>query len=148
MIPFGNLRSYMLYSCKKYWWEMWKCQFRDSIREKNNAVFFISLCVFWGTVKNVLFTLTLSWRRPLLYRNQSIDLLYKSIDWFLYDNGLRHERVIMNIKKGLRCLRCECFEWFYLQNLDVPDDGTKKITSDAMLCCPGCMITVCFDCQR
>ena len=26
-------------------------------------------------------------------RNQSIDLLPKSMDWFLYDNGLRHERV-------------------------------------------------------
>ena len=39
------------------------------------------------------FNLTLSWRRPLSYRNQSIDLLHKSIDWFLYDNGLRHERV-------------------------------------------------------
>ena len=29
----------------------------------------------------------------LSYRNQSIDLLYKSIDRFLYDNGLRHEEV-------------------------------------------------------
>ena len=37
--------------------------------------------------------LTLSWRRPLSYRNQSIDLLCKSMDWFLYHNGLRHERV-------------------------------------------------------
>ena len=37
--------------------------------------------------------LTLSWRRPLSYRNQSIDLLGTSMDWFLYDNGLRHERV-------------------------------------------------------
>ena len=37
--------------------------------------------------------LTLSWRRPLSYRNQSIDLLRKLMDWFLYDNGLRHERV-------------------------------------------------------
>ena len=37
--------------------------------------------------------LTLSWRRPLSYRNQSIDLLRKSMNWFLYDNGLRHERV-------------------------------------------------------
>ena len=37
--------------------------------------------------------LTLSWRRPLSYRNQSIDLPRKSMDWFLYDNGLRHERV-------------------------------------------------------
>ena len=27
------------------------------------------------------------------YRNQSIDLLRKSMDWFLYDIGLRHERV-------------------------------------------------------
>ena len=30
---------------------------------------------------------------PLSYRNQSIDLRNKSIDWFLYDNGLRLERV-------------------------------------------------------
>ena len=37
--------------------------------------------------------LTLSWRKPLSYRNQSSDLLCKSMDWFLYDNGLRHERV-------------------------------------------------------
>ena len=37
--------------------------------------------------------LTLSWRRPLPYRNQSINLLRKSMDWFLHDNGLRHERV-------------------------------------------------------
>ena len=28
----------------------------------------------------------------LSYRNQSIDLQGKSIDWFLYDGGLRHER--------------------------------------------------------
>ena len=37
--------------------------------------------------------LTLSWRRPLSYRNLSIDLLLKSMDWFLYDTGRRHERV-------------------------------------------------------
>ena len=37
--------------------------------------------------------LTISWRRPLSYRNQSIGLLRKSMDWFLYDNGLCHERV-------------------------------------------------------
>ena len=36
---------------------------------------------------------TLSWRTPLSYRNQSTGLLRKSMDWFLYDNGLRHERV-------------------------------------------------------
>ena len=36
--------------------------------------------------------LALSKRRPLSYRNQSIDLRSKSMDWFLY-NGLRLERV-------------------------------------------------------
>ena len=37
--------------------------------------------------------LTLSWRRSLLYRNYSIDLLSKLTDWFLYDRGYHHERV-------------------------------------------------------
>ena len=37
--------------------------------------------------------LTLSWRRPISYRNQSIDFRSKSMDWFLYYIGLRHERV-------------------------------------------------------
>ena len=36
---------------------------------------------------------TLSRRRFLSCRNQSIDLLCKSMDWFLYDRNLRHERV-------------------------------------------------------
>ena len=42
-------------------------------------------------------SLTLSWRRSLSYRNQSIDLLNTSMDWFLYDNGPRHERVKMQL---------------------------------------------------
>ena len=37
--------------------------------------------------------LTLSRKRPFSYRNQSIDLQSKSMDWFLYDNGLFLERV-------------------------------------------------------
>ena len=37
--------------------------------------------------------LTLSWRRSLSYRNQCTDLLCKSMDWFLFDRDLRHERV-------------------------------------------------------
>ena len=37
--------------------------------------------------------LTLSKRRPLRYRNQLIDLRSKSMNWFLYDDGLRLERV-------------------------------------------------------
>ena len=37
--------------------------------------------------------LTLSWWRSLSYRNQAIDFLCKSVDWFLYDRDLHHERV-------------------------------------------------------
>ena len=35
---------------------------------------------------------------PLSYRSQSIDLLGKSVDWFLYENGLRHERLNSELK--------------------------------------------------
>ena len=38
-------------------------------------------------------SLTLSWRRPSSYRNQSIDVQSKSMDWFLYDRDFRQERV-------------------------------------------------------
>ena len=48
-----------------------------------------------------VFILTLSWRRPLSYRNQSIDLLCKSMAWFLYDNGPRHERVKKHSEIGI-----------------------------------------------
>ena len=61
----------------------------------------------WCTVFNPLCHLTLSWRRLLSYRNQSIDLLRKSVDWFLYDNSLRYERVNLqrrhNISKLIWC---------------------------------------------
>ena len=40
------------------------------------------------------------------YRNQSIDLLCKSIDWFLYDKDLLHEgvKVIIGLKHKKNCL--------------------------------------------
>ena len=37
--------------------------------------------------------LNLSWRRFVSYRNQSIDLPFKSVDLFLYNRDHRHERV-------------------------------------------------------
>ena len=37
-------------------------------------------------------TFALSWRRSQSYRKQSIDLQSKSLDWFLYNRDLRHER--------------------------------------------------------
>ena len=41
----------------------------------------------------IFFVLTLSWRRSLSYRNQSIDLQSKSLGWFLYDRDFRHKKV-------------------------------------------------------
>ena len=41
----------------------------------------------------ILISLILSWRSPSSYRNQSTDLLCKSMNWFLYDSGLRDEKV-------------------------------------------------------
>ena len=38
-------------------------------------------------------TLTLSWRRFLSYRNQSIDLQSKSMHRFLFDTNLHHGRI-------------------------------------------------------
>ena len=43
--------------------------------------------------------LTLSGGRPLSHRNESVDLQSKSMDWFLCDNGLRHERVKWSSEK-------------------------------------------------
>ena len=45
------------------------------------------------TAELKILPLTPSWRRSLSYTNQSIDLRCKSVDWFLYDSDLRHERV-------------------------------------------------------
>ena len=51
------------------------------------------ICSNWSILHLQSTLLTLSGRGPLSYRNQSIDLQSKSMDWFLYDNGLRLERV-------------------------------------------------------
>ena len=66
------------------WWFLAKCSL---------VKWMVSFCS-WLITQIVADYLTLSWRGPLSYRNQSIDLLRKSMDWFLYDNGLCHERVL------------------------------------------------------
>ena len=62
----------------------------------------IKINIFFESLLLDVVYLTLSWRRPLPYRTQSIDLRSKSMDWFLYDNGLRHERV----EVFFDCLKC------------------------------------------
>ena len=76
---------YLLFVChlQYYVTEYRPTDFSDSVKKRD-----------WAKVQ--LFCLTLLWRRPLSYRNQSINLGSKSMDWFLYDNGLRHERLKQN----------------------------------------------------
>ena len=64
---------------KLHWFESWHTSFQ---------CFYLFLLLY----------LTLSWQRPLSYRNQSINLRSKSMDWFLYNNGLRHKRVKGTLK--------------------------------------------------
>ena len=56
------------------------------------------------------FYLILSWWRPLSYRNQSTELQSKSMDWFLYDSGLRHERVRSLIFQNCLDIVCTSLE--------------------------------------
>ena len=65
--------------------------------------------------------LSLSWRRLLSYRNQSIDLQSKSMDWFLCDNGLRPERV-----NSLNLNRSKPKRW-YVFYLNVLTSLSKKL---------------------
>ena len=83
------------------------CQLQMSITWEwiNVKSYFFSVLprINWLQIKPQ-FKLTLSWRRPLSYRNQS---------WFLYDNGLRHERV------KLKLLILEQFSCWFLNNFHV-----------------------------
>ena len=61
-------------------------------------------------------SVTLSWFGSLSYRNQSIGLQSKSMDWFLYDRDICHERVndLANILSihSFHELRYYCYHWY------------------------------------
>ena len=54
----------------------------------NNSIIVIFLIFVFikATALVVVLHLTLSWRTSLSYRNESIDLQWKSMDWFLHDS--------------------------------------------------------------
>ena len=94
--------------------------------------------VFSGSYWNLL---TLSWRRPLSYRSQSIDLLGKSLDWFLYDNGLGHERVNVRMY-SMDALRKNEGDYFLSNQTMNCQTGTfllKKIASSVLICNQFCL---------
>ena len=82
----------------KYGWPFWDIMhYKTNITQNFWKLPYLSkqLCLNCFLYKELSFSrLTLSWRSSLSYRNQSIHLLCKSMDWFLYDRDLRHERVL------------------------------------------------------
>ena len=85
--------------------------FSFSSLSNGNCLILVSYLVF-SHLKRLLredwfINLTCLWRGPLSYRNQSIDLQSKSVDWFLYDNGLRHERVKVTKVVELALFKCD-----------------------------------------
>ena len=75
----------------------WKCSKLILKKSQQHQWYRFDVFIYFTYLKSMFHSyrkhLTVSWRRPLSYRNQSIDLQSKSMDWFLYDNALRHERV-------------------------------------------------------
>ena len=59
----------------------------------------MNMNIYREIFKYIIVLLTLSWRRPLSYRNQSIEMLCKPMDWFLYDNGLCQEKELKEINE-------------------------------------------------
>ena len=76
--------------------------------KKEDNLGFLSLIFF---EHSFTLPLVLSWRRSLSYRNQSINLQCKSMDWFLYHIGLRPKRVnhkcYLNRRNFLVILQCQ-----------------------------------------
>ena len=84
----------------KYIIDVWECpkiRFWISVNISSVKIFTSKFKIMLGINREWKYSLrralTLSWWRSLSYRNKSIDLLCKSMDWFLYDRDLRHERV-------------------------------------------------------
>ena len=86
----------------------WKIRTRITPNTNTISIFQRIFCIarqheIGQLIKNRLIspTLTLSWRRSPLYRNQTNDLQSKSMDRFLYDREPLHERVKHKISRTL-----------------------------------------------
>ena len=77
------------------WYTYVRVRAYQGVRNVSFAENFAHVLHEWSKFVQALFIskiCSLSWRRSLLYRNQSSDLLCKSMDCFLYDWELLHER--------------------------------------------------------
>ena len=96
---------------------IWSFEKKYKHRFKNKIIFlnfkeYVGLNIFLHFFP----ILTLSWRRPLSYRSQPIDLRSKSMDWFLHDNGHRHERVKRSLRKNICRASKNLKTWNILNN--------------------------------
>ena len=83
------------------WWKQkWKGFFLD-------VICFEKLAKEKIYSSHSLFYFLSDWRRSLSYRNQSINLLCKSVDWFLYDRELRHQND--NVSESRDCVLLRAF---------------------------------------
>ena len=78
----------------------------------------------WYPGNYILISLTLSRRRSMSYRNQSIDLQRKSMDWLLNDRDFRHERVFseysfMQNRNMVTNIQVLLYTYFYQNFWDV-----------------------------
>ena len=86
-----KLLHYISYPLWVWIWMFFICQAKKNWLSAINwhtTVIFNQSCLF--PCKNLINSFM---GLPLSYRNQSIDLQSKIMDWFLYDRDLRHERV-------------------------------------------------------
>ena len=94
LFPYAPLMSTSL---RKNFLLVRKVNISAYVVHKNLCNLFIHHCAYVKILHKWEFGLTLSRRRSLSYRNKSIDLQSKSMDWFLYDGDLRHERAKKHI---------------------------------------------------
>ena len=90
MTSWTSLRSLQVFICAG--WEV-ICAVHRRVGVFQIAFWFLEYLQYFFERIPLKDHLPLSRRRMLLYRNHSIDLRSKSMDWFLYDNGLRLKRI-------------------------------------------------------
>ena len=133
----NSLESCRIYSLQFIVEKIKKRNFR-----KCQNILIIQVDLFKGfKMSAALGTLTISRRRYLSYRNQSNYLLCKSMDLFLYDRDLRHERVqrketlmlkVNDVQNNTHCSMSAmeipeiCMK--YLFKVNINDTRTKSMT--------------------
>ena len=86
-------------------------------------------------------SVTLSWPRSLSYRKQFIDLLNKSVDWFLYDRDLRNERLNQKFTATSLIYKLNTAIFFQITKQMMRKNNTKKLKSIYWNVLPFCLVT-------